>query len=267
MYDSAQTDDKFGAKGRTAGFLFGDDPDPDLSVDLGNNEISLDLQRLIEESQFIDGQNTLFGELINPKGTQLPQAQARPGPQYMPQPAQHVVNYGTERAASIKREPVDPDDYTACRQRLNALVGGQQQPQQYGLASSTSLASGLSGSSSSINSGYSALSPEGYGKSPGGGKALKSHKKSVDKGSDEYRRRRERNNIAVRKSREKAKIRSRETEHKVKELQRDNDRLSKKVDALSKEVGLLRGLLNNVGMPVEHMQREMAANMDNMHMQ
>ncbi|CAB4061266.1 CEBPN [Lepeophtheirus salmonis] len=48
--------------------------------------------------------------------------------------------------------------------------------------------------------------------------------------SDEYRRRRERNNVAVRKSREKAKIRTRETEERVKILARENERLQKKVE-------------------------------------
>ena len=38
----------------------------------------------------------------------------------------------------------------------------------------------------------------------------------VHKSTEEYRRRRERNNIAVRKSREKAKERTRQTEEKVK---------------------------------------------------
>lgn len=49
--------------------------------------------------------------------------------------------------------------------------------------------------------------------------------KSVDKGTDEYRRRRERNNIAVRKSREKAKKRAHDVEKKMKELQKENDSL------------------------------------------
>lgn len=44
----------------------------------------------------------------------------------------------------------------------------------------------------------------------------KSMKKGSTPGSEEYRRRRERNNIAVRKSREKAKARSRDTEERVK---------------------------------------------------
>lgn len=54
--------------------------------------------------------------------------------------------------------------------------------------------------------------------------------KSVDKGTDEYRRRRERNNIAVRKSREKAKKRAHDVEKKLKELQKDVDSLRRSDD-------------------------------------
>lgn len=49
--------------------------------------------------------------------------------------------------------------------------------------------------------------------------------KGADKGTDEYRRRRERNNIAVRKSREKAKKRAHDVEKKLKDLQKENDTL------------------------------------------
>ena len=41
---------------------------------------------------------------------------------------------------------------------------------------------------------------------PGHGTSMS--KKKMDRNSDEYRRRRERNNVAVRKSREKAKVRT-----------------------------------------------------------
>jgi len=49
--------------------------------------------------------------------------------------------------------------------------------------------------------------------------------KNMDKGTEEYRRRRERNNIAVRKSREKAKKRAHDVEKKMKDLQKENDNL------------------------------------------
>nr|AAI49007.1 CEBPA protein [Bos taurus] len=77
---------------------------------------------------------------------------------------------------------------------------------------------------------------------PGGGKA----KKSVDKNSNEYRVRRERNNIAVRKSRDKAKQRNVETQQKVLELTSDNDRLRKRVEQLSRELDTLRGIFRQL---------------------
>ncbi|XP_062845918.1 CCAAT/enhancer-binding protein alpha [Trichomycterus rosablanca] len=71
-------------------------------------------------------------------------------------------------------------------------------------------------------------------------------KKNVDKGSVEYRLRRERNNVAVRKSRDKAKMRNAETQHKVMELSSDNDRLRKRVEHLTRELETLRGIFRQL---------------------
>ena len=84
----------------------------------------------------------------------------------------------------------------------------------------------------------------------------------VIKNGDEYRRRRERNNVAVRKSREKAKLRSRETEDRVKILARENDRLQKKNELLQEELGVLRSLFSSVGVLPEHVQREVAKHLE-----
>jgi len=62
--------------------------------------------------------------------------------------------------------------------------------------------------------------------------------KHVDKGTDEYRRRRERNNIAVRKSREKAKVRSREVEERVKSLLKEKDALIRQLSEMTNELQL-----------------------------
>lgn len=86
----------------------------------------------------------------------------------------------------------------------------------------------------------------------------KCSKKHADKGSEEYKKRRERNNVAVRKSREKAKMRSRETEKRVSELQRDNDTLRKRVDLLASQLNVLKTLLTNVGVPAESIDSEIA---------
>lgn len=91
-------------------------------------------------------------------------------------------------------------------------------------------------------------------------KSSKHSKKNADKGTDEYKKRRERNNIAVRKSREKAKVRSRETEKKVSELLKDNDGLRKRVEALDGQLMVLKTLLTNVGVPIESVENEIARN-------
>ncbi|XP_054740389.1 CCAAT/enhancer-binding protein [Anastrepha obliqua] len=66
----------------------------------------------------------------------------------------------------------------------------------------------------------------------------KSSLKHVDKGSEEYRRRRERNNIAVRKSREKAKVRSREVEERVKSLLKEKEALLRQLQEMTNEIQL-----------------------------
>lgn len=79
----------------------------------------------------------------------------------------------------------------------------------------------------------------------------KKSKKQFDKSSDEYRRRRERNNMAVRKSREKAKIRCKDTEKRVNDLVSENDKLRKRMELLSKELSVLKNLLSSAGVSPE----------------
>jgi len=83
-----------------------------------------------------------------------------------------------------------------------------------------------------------------------------SKRRQLEKGSSEYTQKRERNNIAVRKSRDKAKQRQKETEDKVKVLSTHNEDLQKKVDLLTKELNVLKGLFANVGaaLPKEYKQ-------------
>ena len=90
--------------------------------------------------------------------------------------------------------------------------------------------------------------------------AGKSRRRMPQKDSEEYKERRERNNIAVRKSRDKAKTRHKETEGKVVELTKKNDELQKKVDLLQKELTVLRGLFSNVGAALPQEFRDYMAN-------
>ncbi|KAG7483147.1 CCAAT/enhancer-binding protein gamma [Solea senegalensis] len=81
--------------------------------------------------------------------------------------------------------------------------------------------------------------------SAGGGKALppsKMKKPPADKDSDEYRQRRERNNLAVKKSRMRSKQKAMDTQQRVNELKEENERLEAKIKLLSKELSVLKDL-------------------------
>lgn len=107
----------------------------------------------------------------------------------------------------------------------------------------------ISTASSTCSSPPGTPAPSGKSRSPshGGKMSGGKSKKRLDKDSDEYRQRRERNNLAVRKSRDKAKMRNLETQHKVLELAAENDRLQKRVEQLSRELATLRNLLSATG--------------------
>ncbi|CAL9702239.1 unnamed protein product [Knipowitschia caucasica] len=78
-----------------------------------------------------------------------------------------------------------------------------------------------------------------------GGKALapsKMKKSQADKDSDEYRQRRERNNLAVKKSRQRSKQKAMDTQQRVNELKEENERLEAKIKLLSKELSVLKDL-------------------------
>ena len=70
-----------------------------------------------------------------------------------------------------------------------------------------------------------------------------SKRKSCDKASEEYRLKRERNNIAVRKSRSKSKMKHIQTEVRVSELTEENDQLRSKVVLLQRELAALRNFV------------------------
>jgi len=70
----------------------------------------------------------------------------------------------------------------------------------------------------------------------------KRKRKPLDKNSDEYKKRREKNNEAVKKSRIKSKIKTEETKEQVNELSHENELLTQKVQSLKKEFELLKEL-------------------------
>ena len=73
---------------------------------------------------------------------------------------------------------------------------------------------------------------------------------AIDKASDEYLKKRARNNLAVKKSRDRSKKRILETQERVEQLTKDNDELNQKVALLSKELSVLRALFTNGGFTV-----------------
>ncbi|XP_077376542.1 CCAAT/enhancer-binding protein gamma [Festucalex cinctus] len=84
---------------------------------------------------------------------------------------------------------------------------------------------------------------------PPGGKSASSSaapgkmkKASADKDSDEYRQRRERNNLAVKKSRQRSKQKAMDTQQRVNQLKEENERLEAKIKLLSKELSVLKDL-------------------------
>ncbi|CAH1365869.1 hypothetical protein MTP99_002151 [Tenebrio molitor] len=250
--------------------------------DLNTPEISLDLQNLIDDSQFGDG---LFSDILQgQQGKHLQGLPTRPVmgtptyPRttlaYMPQPVHSGATYSATQNSnsdsnssagsdvpSIKEEPVDPQEYR--RQACNVLPNGYMGPYPAapGAATFTTLApSPVMHHQLNLNA------------MKGKGMMLNQHiaRKSVkpcDKNSDEYRRRRERNNIAVRKSREKAKVRTRETEEKVKILVKENERLQKRIELLTEELNVLRSLFSNVGVLPEHVHREINKHLDTFQLQ
>ena len=70
-----------------------------------------------------------------------------------------------------------------------------------------------------------------------------SKRKSLDKNSDEYRAKRERNNVAVRKSRTKSKMRHLETQMRVSDLCEENEQLKSKISLLQRELNALRNFV------------------------
>jgi len=84
--------------------------------------------------------------------------------------------------------------------------------------------------------------------SPNERSSLKSprHKsrKMIEKGSEEYLVKRERNNVAVRKSRTKAKLKHIETQMRVGELTEENDQLRNRISELQKELNALKSYIS-----------------------
>uniref|UniRef100_A0A3Q2QBI0 CCAAT enhancer binding protein beta n=1 Tax=Fundulus heteroclitus TaxID=8078 RepID=A0A3Q2QBI0_FUNHE len=144
--------------------------------------------------------------------------------------------------------PADREDSQEDSKMDNGSSGFDMRSYLHYQSASGSLGN-ISTASSTCSSPPGTPAPSGNGRSPshGGKSSGGKSKKRLDKDSDEYRQRRERNNLAVRKSRDKAKMRNMETQQKVLELAVENDRLQKRVEQLSRELATLRNLLSATG--------------------
>ncbi|XP_014723634.2 CCAAT/enhancer-binding protein delta [Equus asinus] len=84
---------------------------------------------------------------------------------------------------------------------------------------------------------------------PGPAREKGAGKRGPDRGSPEYRQRRERNNIAVRKSRDKAKRRNQEMQQKLVELSAENEKLHQRVEQLTRDLAGLRQFFKQLPSP------------------
>jgi seryl-tRNA synthetase len=74
------------------------------------------------------------------------------------------------------------------------------------------------------------------------------NRKILDKNSEEYKRKRERNNESVRKSRAKTKAKENETLEQIKQLRKENEELENKVKLSEHELKILKDLYHvNIG--------------------
>lgn len=154
---------------------------------------------------------------------------------------QHMNNYGKQQ--TVKRETYTPE-----LDEEHFLPSTINEAADYSLMESSPYA--MEASSPAGRSTTSSTSTSRLGKSKGG--------KSVDKDSEEYRRRRMLNNIAVKKSREKAKAESRQIAQRVTVLNADKERLERRVEALSNEVKILHGLFGKMGNIPDSVRAEVA---------
>ena len=99
--------------------------------------------------------------------------------------------------------------------------------------------SSFRGESSSLGECSSSSAKSSSEKSPKRGE--------LGKHSEDYKQKREKNNIAVRKSREKAKRRLKLNEIRINELISENEQLKNRVDVMSRVVAGLRTLLTTFG--------------------
>lgn len=217
-------------------------------VDLDPNfEESFDLQQLIEASNItvIGGNSTLFPDLLPEAETSLEKSVVEQSSHLSQMPQIIPLNFG-EGVTNIKTEP---GTFEVPLEGFLGVIESASQSESFPTVQVAEIKPLTAGSSTS---GERRPAP---GKQP-----RKGRKRSLDKESEEYKARRERNNVAVRKSRDKSKKHHTETEQRVKILTAENDQLNKKCDLLTKELNVLKGLFANVGANLPKEFKEFIAN-------
>nr|XP_040060358.1 LOW QUALITY PROTEIN: CCAAT/enhancer-binding protein alpha [Gasterosteus aculeatus aculeatus] len=249
----------------------------DPGGDIGDSETSIDLSAYIDPSAFNDDfladlfHHSSRQDKLRTMGGEYESGPCGPPQPYMPHYMESKLeplyehNPPRIRPVAIKQEPRDDEDVNAALPpTYHHPHAHSQQPLQYQIAHCAQ-------TTMHLQPGHPTPPPtpvpSPHHQHPqhhpqhlpqhlpqqGGLKLLEQHrggcgksKKNVDKGSPEYRLRRERNNVAVRKSRDKAKMRNMETQHKVVELSSDNDRLRRRVEHLTRELDTLRGIFRQL---------------------
>jgi len=155
----------------------------------------------------------------------------------------------------------DPNNYVTdyqTQQQQQQQGSRREYDDDYNSQASTCLPRTLTSDYTSMASPYQQNSPAGRSTTSSSGRCKSSSTKNIDKDSEEYRRRRQLNNVAVKKSREKAKQEARQTVQRLNVLSADKERLERRVTELTKELQFLHGVFTKFADIPEPVRSEMA---------
>lgn len=214
-------------------------------ITIAENDSTLDLSELLDPS-FESAQN--IQDLINKEGILFPDLLFESLQENHPQPTPTDSKSEEKPMTDEQSEGNELFHQINNTSHSHVVLVGQPFPED--LISHTFLEDGDTKEGVTAASDVTDFSHPPTSPCSSGSKSRSRRSRTCDKSSDEYKQRRQRNNIAVRKSRDKAKHKQKETEHKVATLVEENERLQKKVDLLSKELTVLKGLFTNVGADV-----------------
>ena len=168
-------------------------------------------------------------------------AQATPAGNYLNQPAATHGSIGFPPITGIKTEaPSSPDSGVDGPNESESESESESEGEGEGEGE------GLSNSGSFGLGDFVGAFGVYEDQKPAPGKERVGKTRVLDKSSDEYRQKRDRNNVAVAKSRQKKKEQEQATEVRVKELETENGQLQEKVTALTQEINMLKKLYQDI---------------------